>query len=146
MRRRAIWTDWEWKLEMKVAWRAIVAGLALVSMTPLADAAKVVPLSGEILVNSGAGYHRITEAVELKPGDAAIAEPNAQASLIYDDGCAIDVRPGMVAWVEPTSPCEKTSDRIRDPDTTLMPSRVFDPGWLVDGAARLPRHRDPAGP
>jgi hypothetical protein len=104
-----------------------------------------VPLSGEILVNSGAGYHRIVGAVKLKPGDAAIAEPNAQASLVYDDGCAIDVSPGMVAWVEQTSPCAKMSDR-RDPDPKLSAPRVFDPSWLDDGVARMTRHRNPAGP
>jgi hypothetical protein len=114
-------------------------------MTPLADAAKVVPLSGEILVNSGAGYHPIGGAVELKPGDAAIAEPNAQASLVYEDGCAIDVRSGVVVWVEQTSPCEKRSDR-RDPAPKLSAPRVFDPSWLIDGVASITRKSTPAGP
>ena len=128
------------------AWGAMVAAVASVALMSSVHAAKIVPRQGEILINSGAGYQRIVGAVELKPGDAAIAAPNGQASLVYDDGCAVDVVPGMVAWVEATSPCAAGAGRTRDPDPALVAPRVFEPAWLVGGAARIKRIRNPAGP
>ncbi len=129
---------------MRVLWRAIVAVISLAATMASADAAKVVPVKGEILVNSGAGYHRIDGPVELKPGDSAIANPSAQATLIYEDGCVVDIVPGMVAWGELTSPCR--SGRARDPDPTLPMPKAFDPAWLLDGAAAIKRQQYPAGP
>jgi hypothetical protein len=126
----------------KGTWRALIAAVASVALLPSVHAAKIVPLQGEIRVTSGAGFQRIVGAVELKPGDAAIAMPSAQASLIYDDGCTIDLVPGMVAWIEPTSPCEAKKNPVLKP---LVP-RVFDPAWLVDGAAQIKRNSVPAGP
>lgn len=131
---------------MKGVWGALVWTVALVSMMPSVFAAKIVPIKGNILVTSGAGYQRVDGAMELKPGDAAIAAPDAQASLIYDDGCVVDVKPGMVAWIEPTSPCAAGLGRTRDPDPTLSAPRAFDPAWLVDGAALIKRNKIPAGP
>ena len=131
---------------MRGTWGAMVAAAASVALMPSVFAAKIVPLKGEILVNSGAGYQQIVGAVELKPGDAAIAAARAQASLVYDDGCAVNVVPGMVAWVEPTSPCADKTGRTRDPDPALSAPRVFDPAWLVDGAGLIRPNRFPAGP
>ena len=129
---------------MKVLWGALVAVVSLAATMASADAAKVVPVKGEILVNSGAGYQRIDGAVELKPGDSAIANPSAQATLIYDDGCVVDIVPGMVAWGESTSPCR--AGGTRDPDPTLPTPKAFDPAWLLDGAFSTKRQQRPAGP
>lgn len=131
---------------MKVLWGAIVAVISLAATMTSADATKVVPVKGEILVNSGAGYQRIDGAVELKPGDSAIANPSAKATLIYDDGCVVDIVPGMVAWGEATSPCRAGARATRDPDPTLPTPRAFDPAWLLDGAAATKRQQYPAGP
>jgi hypothetical protein len=128
---------------MKVLWGALVAVVSLAA-TAASDAAKVVPVKGEILVNSGAGYQRIDGPVELRPGDSAIANPSAQATLIYEDGCVVDIVPGMVAWGELTSPCR--AGGTRDPDPTLPKPKAFDPAWLLDGAAAIKRQQYPAGP
>jgi hypothetical protein len=124
----------------------MLAALSIAATMPLAQAARLVPDTGEILLNSGSGYQPSAGVMELKPGDAVIVKPDAKASLIYGDGCAVAVVPGMVAWVEPTSPCQEKSGRTRDPDPTLTTPRVFDPTWLIDGAALLKRNRNPAGP
>ncbi len=123
-----------------------VAVAGATAIVPLAQAAKITPIKGEVLVNSGAGYQRIEGTVELKPGDSAIANPSAQGSLVYADGCVVDVVPGMVAWVDQTSPCAATHRGTRDPATTLTTPKSFDPGWLLDGAASAKRRLQPAAP
>ena len=131
---------------MKPPWGAIATAVSLAATMPSADAAKVVPIEGEILVNSGAGYQRIDGAVELRPGGSVIANPSAKASLVYADGCVVDVVPGMVAWVEPTSPCGAAYRGARDPNLMLQAPKAFDPAWLLDGAAATKRQQYPAGP
>jgi hypothetical protein len=123
-----------------------VAVVSLAATIQFSDAAKVMPIKGEVLVSSGTGYQRIDGEVVLKPGDSAIANPGAQAALVYDDGCVVDVVPGMVAWVEPTSPCGAGSRGLRDPDPIQAAPKAFDPGWLLDGAATAKRRTTPAAP
>jgi hypothetical protein len=131
---------------MKAIGGVMLVLLSLASTIASAQVARVEPVTGEVLVNAGAGYHPVAGVVDLKPGDSVIAKPSAQASLIYGDGCAVDVVPGMVAWVAFTSPCADKPDRIRDPTPTLSAPRAFDPAWLVDGAARIRPNKNPAGP
>jgi len=54
--------------------------------------------------------------------------------------------PGMVAWIEQTSPCAPATGRTGDPDPALVAPKVFDRAWLFDGAASIKRSRTPAGP
>lgn len=133
-------------MAMRALGAATIAAVSLFAVTPPADAARITPVEGEILVNSGAGYQRIDGAAQLKPGDSAIANPNARASLVYDDGCIVDVVPGMVAWVEPASPCGAGARAARDPAPLLSSPRTFDPAWLLDDAYRIKRRQFPAGP
>ncbi len=118
----------------------------MVAALPAAEAARLTPISGEILVNTGDGYQRIETATELKLGDSAIANPNAQASLSYPDGCVVNVVPGMIAWVERTSPCAAGPRSEADPSPTLAASRTFDPAWLLGDVATVKRRPYPAGP
>jgi len=131
---------------MKSIGAGILTVLSLASTIAMAQAARVVPVTGEVLVNAGAGYHLVAGVVDLKPGDSVIAKLSAQASLIYGDGCTVDVVPGMVAWVEFTSPCADKPDRLRDPAPVLPAPRVFDPAWLIHGAAQIRPNKNPAGP
>ncbi len=126
-----------------------IASLAVVSMALTmgsAHAAQVTPVAGEVLVNVGAGYRSIAGVVDVEPGGSVIAGASAQASLAYPDGCVVDIVPGMVAWVEATSPCANQSVQTRDPGVTLSAPRVFDPTWLLNGAALIDRKKRPAGP
>jgi len=131
---------------MKAAWGGL---LGLLSMISMAAGAEVVPLRGEVLVNTDIGYQVVAGAVRLKPGDSAIARPDSQGSLAYADGCVVDVVPGMVAWVGPRSPCAAVARGapVRDPAPALVAPHVFDPAWLVGGAPRTgARKTPPAGP
>ena len=131
---------------MKAAWGGL---LGFLLMTSMAVGAEVVPVRGEVLVNTGIGYQVIAGAVRLRPGNSVIARPDAQGSLTYADGCVVDVIPGMVAWVEPRSPCVDVARgaAVRDPAPALAAPHVFDPAWLVGGAPRTgARKMPPAGP
>ena len=137
------------KSPTKTRRRAGIA-LALLSIAVVsgAQAAELTPHRGEILVNSGAGY-RVTEGMmELKSGDAIFARPQSHASLIYGDGCAIDIAPGSVVWVRPSSPCTALGGPppAHDPEPALTPRVTFDRDWLRDGAAQINRRKPPAGP
>jgi hypothetical protein len=67
---------------------------------------------------------------------------------MYDDGCAVDVVPGMIAWVGSQSPCAAAagSDAARALEFSLKPRAVFDPTWLREGAAMIDPRKLPAGP
>ena len=124
--------------------RAALAALSLLFVTSLAQATKAVPMDGQVLVNTGAGYRVIVDAVELKPGDSVIANFRSLGSLVYPDGCRVEVVPGSIAWVEPLSPC--TAAAARDPEPKLAAPNAFDPAWLRVGAALVGGGKRPAGP
>lgn len=129
----------------KRAWGALLA-LAVVTLTaPPAHAADLVPVKGEILANRGTGYHPVRDRTPLTDGDAVIAAPGALGSLIYADGCTIDVIPGTVAWVGSTSPCASGVTQAESLPP-LSPTKAFKRDWLVGGAASLKRTMIPAGP
>ncbi len=135
---------------MKVLPGALCAALATVAAASpaLAQVAEVSPVRGEILVNAGGGFRAITGAAPLQSGDATFARSKALGRLVYADGCSIDVAPGSVIWVRAQSPCKANAGTptSRDPEPTLRPGAIFDPTWLVDGAALIDSRKPPAGP
>lgn len=129
----------------KWAQSAFIASAVIISTAPPVHAADLVPVKGEISVNRGTGYHPVRDRTRLTDGDAVIAAPGALGSLIYADGCTIDILPGTVAWVGSTSPCASgVTPAERFPP--LSPTKAFKRDWLVGGAASLKRTRIPAGP
>ncbi len=128
--------------------RNLSAALVIVVMACPAQAAEIRPVRGSILINSGTGYRAIEGTARLKPGHAAIAAPQALGKLTYEDGCTVDVVPGMIAWIGPRSPCagSEDPDASRDPPPTLKPRVVFDPAWLTEGAANIDGRIPPVGP
>ena len=127
--------------------RTALAALSLLLLTSLAQATKAVPIEGQVLVNTGAGYRVIVDAVELKPGDSVIVNSRSLGALVYPDGCGVEVVPGTIARVEPHSPCAAAAAALaaRDPDPKLAAPNEFDPAWFRNGAA-LARRKNPAGP
>ncbi len=135
---------------MKVLSVAFSAMLATIIATCVAAAqvAEVRPVRGEILVNTGVGFRAITETVQLKPGDVALAGDQASGSLIYEDGCRVDVVPGSLVWVRARSPCRADAGQPppRDPEPTLVPRTNWDSSWLAGGAVMIDGRKPPAGP
>lgn len=135
---------------MKVLSVAFSAMLATIIATCVAAAqvAEVRPARGEILVNTGVGFRAITKTMQLKPGDAALAGDQASGSLIYEDGCRVDVGPGSLVWVRARSPCSADAGPPppRDPAPTLVPRANWDSSWLAGGAVMIDGRKPPAGP
>jgi hypothetical protein len=108
-------------------------------------AAEIVPVKGEVLANTGTGYQPVIGRMKLDEGDSVIAAPGAQGSLVYADGCTLEVVPGMVAWVESKPPCSEGGAPVTAPPP-LAPTKTFKRDWLIGGAAQLKRTTIPAGP
>lgn len=122
-----------------------LAAILLGATVPPALAAEIVPIKGEVLANTGTGYQPIGGRTKLNEGDSVIAAPGAQGSLVYADGCTLEVVPGMVAWVEPKPPCSGGGAPAAAPPP-LAPTKTFKRDWLIGGAAQLKRTTIPAGP
>jgi hypothetical protein len=124
---------------------AVLAVVLILSTVACGLAAEIVSVKGEVLVNTGTGYQPVGDRMTVSEGDAAIASPGSQASLVYADGCVINVVPGVIAFVKPKSPCSEGAANT-DALPPLTPTKSFKRDWLVGGAAQLKRTAIPAGP
>lgn len=84
--------------------QAGVFALALVQSVAL-QAATLDSINGDIFVSQGAGYRAVYTPTELLAGDSVLANPNSSARVVFEDGCAVSIHPGMVFTVPETSPC-----------------------------------------
>jgi hypothetical protein len=72
-------------------------------------AATVLPGQGSLSVNQGKGFQPVTGQLQAKIGDSVMVSPDGSASIIYADGCKVDLQPGTVATIAPLSPCASGS-------------------------------------
>jgi hypothetical protein len=84
---------------------AAVALLTGICFTTASLAATVNAVSGQVLVNKGDGYQQVAGATEANPGDTVVVNPGGSGSIVYPDGCVVQVQPGTVATIAPSSPC-----------------------------------------
>ena len=59
---------------------------------------------------AGQGFHPISGRVDAKAGDSVMVSPDGAATIVYDDGCKVNVQPGAVATISPLSPCASGSN------------------------------------
>lgn len=131
--------------QIERSWSALFVSIFL-SLTALpTQAAEIVPVRGDVLASTGAGYHPVGERTKLNEGDSVIVGPESQGSLVYADGCAVDVVPGMIAWVATKSPCADGAAKA-NALSPLTPTKSFKRDWLVGGVSQLKRTTIPAGP
>jgi hypothetical protein len=72
----------------------------IISFSVTAQAATLVPLSGDVYDRKGnQGFHHVTSATEVKPGDTVMAGPNGSAKINFGDGCSISVGAGQTVTV-----------------------------------------------
>jgi hypothetical protein len=67
------------------------------------------PIQGALSINHGQGYEPVNGQVPAKAGDMIMVAPGGSATVAYDDGCKVDVKPGAVTTVAPLSPCASGS-------------------------------------
>lgn len=76
-----------------------------------AQAATLDPIQGGILVSRAGGpYQTVSQPVEVRVGDTVLANPGGLARVVYENGCAAEVRPGMVFMVSEPPPCQTGSN------------------------------------
>ena len=73
-----------------------------------AFAASLEAVQGEVSINRGEGFQRVTGPTEARAGDLLMASPGGSAKLVYADGCPVRVIPGSVVRVGAQSPCKAT--------------------------------------
>ncbi len=96
----------------------------------LAQAATVEPAQGDLSLNEGQGFHKVTGRIDAKVGDSVMVGPGGAATVVYPDGCQVNVQPGAVVSVAPLSPC--ASDSFAQDQSSF-----FNPPMLLFGAALL---------
>ena len=80
----------------------LAAAFALLSVP--ATAATVGSQSGELMINSGAGFQVVRSSAEVASG-AQIMVRNGTAVISYSSTCSVRVGPGRVWTVAPAAPC-----------------------------------------
>src|SRR5689334_9366933 len=65
---------------------------------------------GDLTINQGKGFQPVTSRGTANVGDSVMVGPGGSATVVYDDGCKVSVRPGAVATIAPLSPCASGSN------------------------------------
>lgn len=113
-------------IKIKVAAAAFCAVLCAVSA---ANAARVSPQSGAILVNKGEGFVPVATDIELAPGARVLVQPGGTANIVYAGNCTVRVGQGF--WlVQTTAPCVDGATEIDF--TGRMNQGAGDPPGLND--------------
>jgi len=73
-------------------------------------AASLQPGQGDLSINQGQGFQPVNARVDANVGDAVMVGPGGTATVVYDDGCTVDVQPGAVTSIAPLSPCASGSN------------------------------------
>jgi hypothetical protein len=86
--------------------KTLLGALCLASVLSSSTwAASLQPGQGDLSINQGKGFQPINGRVDASVGDSIMVGPSGSATLVYEDGCKVDVQPGAVATVAPISPC-----------------------------------------
>ena len=88
---------------------ALSIGCAVLAASP-SWAAVVQPGYGNLTINQGQGFKPVTTATNANVGDSVMVGPGGGATVVYEDGCKVDVRPGAVTTIAPLSPCASGSN------------------------------------
>jgi hypothetical protein len=83
-------------------------------------AATIQPGQGDLSLNQGKGFQPINSRIDANVGDTVMVGPGGSATVVYDDGCKVDVKPGAVTTIAPLSPCASGSN-AQDPNSYWAP-------------------------
>jgi hypothetical protein len=87
---------------------ALAVGCAVLVASP-SWAAIVEPGYGDLTINQQ-GFKPVTSRSNANVGDSVMVGPGGSATVVYDDDCKVDVRPGAVTTIAPLSPCASGSN------------------------------------
>ena len=73
-------------------------------------AATLQPGQGNLTINQGQGFQPVNNRIDANVGDSVMVGPGGSATVVYDDGCKVNVEPGTVATIGPLSPCASGSN------------------------------------
>jgi hypothetical protein len=79
-------------------------------------AATIEPGQGDLSINHGQGFKPINSRVDANVGDSVMVGPGGTATVVYDDGCKVNVQPGAVTTIAPLSPCASGSNAQNNSD------------------------------
>jgi hypothetical protein len=91
----------------------LVSGLCIGCIILIASpswAATVVPTTGDLSINQGQGFKPVKNGMNANVGDSVMVGPGGAATVVYEDGCKVNVQPGAVATIAPLSPCASGSN------------------------------------
>jgi hypothetical protein len=83
---------------------ATCIGCALLIASP-SWAALVEPGLGDLTINKGQGFKPVKSSITANVGDSVMVGPSGSATVVYEDGCKVNVGPGAVTTIAPLSPC-----------------------------------------
>lgn len=72
-------------------------------------AATIQPGQGSLTINQGQGFQPVDSRIDANVGDSVMVAPGGSATVVYDDGCKVNVQPGAVTTIAPLSPCASGS-------------------------------------
>jgi hypothetical protein len=122
--------------------KALCVGCALLMSSP-SWAVVIEPGQGEAFINQGHGFKPVKGQAKAKIGDTVMVRPGGAATVVYEDGCRVDVRPGAVTTVAPLSPCAASPEQ----PASCVPQAVFGAlfvadiaglFWLINGPTNNP--------
>lgn len=105
---------------------AVAVGCAVLVASP-SWAAVLEPGTGDLTINQGQGFKPVTSSATANVGDSVMVGPGGSATIVYEDGCKVNVRPGAVTTIAPLSPCASGSN-AQDPN--CPPGRDCGPDWV----------------
>jgi hypothetical protein len=88
---------------------ALSIGCAVLAASP-SWAAVVEPGVGDLTINQGQGFKPVASRTDANVGEAVMVGPGGSATIVYEDGCKVAVRPGAVTTIAPLSPCASGSN------------------------------------
>jgi len=110
-----------------------------------ACAATLQPRGGTVLINHGAGFEHVTGPTNAGVGDSVMVSPGGSAQVVYDDQCAVSVKPGQLVTIAQEAPCKMAKTEVPDFEGTRMNAGASKYGaypydddtaaWVVGGAA-----------
>jgi hypothetical protein len=87
--------------------RHIVLATVVATLTATAaQAALLTGVEGQVSVNRGNGFERVTAPTDVKPGDRVMVGPAGNAKIVYNEACTARIQASTVIVVAKTVPCQ----------------------------------------